>query len=193
MWQSARRHSVGVFLGISGYDQWGCDVSTERHVTVHQYDCFDLSQPACPSGTPCFTPNASRIPQRPKAGFLFDTIASQFTGNGDTAKRIVMKMDVEGAEWHSLLAAPDEVLGRIDQLAIEFHWIEDGKSLALVRRLKQFFEVAHIHIDNASCTGGMEPFPSWAYEVLFVNKRLAVVDASGRPSGRTRLTHRISS
>ena len=29
----------------------------------------------------------------------------------------------------------------------------------------------------------MEPFPGWAYEVLFVNKRLAIVDASGRPAG----------
>jgi hypothetical protein len=30
----------------------------------------------------------------------------------------------------------------------------------------------------------MEPFPAWAYEVLFVNKRLAVVDPAGKPAGR---------
>jgi hypothetical protein len=94
-----------------------------------------------------------------------------------------MKIDVEGAEWQSLLSTPDEVLEQIDQLAVEFHWIEDATSLALVRRLKQFFEVAHFHINNASCTAGVEPFPGWAYEVLFVNKRVATVDTSGRPSG----------
>ena len=89
-------------------------------------------------------------------------------------------MDVEGAEWQSLLSAPDSVLEQIDQLAIEFHWIEDGTSVALARRLKQFFEVAHLHINNATCTAGMEPFRGWAYEVLFVNKRVAIVDGSVR-------------
>jgi hypothetical protein len=52
-----------------------------------------------------------------------------------------------------------------------------------VQRLKTFFEVAHIHFNNASCTVGMEPFPTWAYEVLFVSKRLAVVDPSRKAGG----------
>src|SRR5688572_20190892 len=29
----------GYSYGISGYDQWGCDVSTKLSVPVHQYDC----------------------------------------------------------------------------------------------------------------------------------------------------------
>src|SRR4029079_18316496 len=107
-------------------------------------------------------------------------IATQLARNGDAAKRLALKIDVEGAEWESFLAAPDEVLNRIDQLTVEFHWIQDQNSLAVVRRLKQFFEVAHIHFNNASCIDGMEPFPTWAYEVLFVSKRLAMVDPAGR-------------
>ena len=51
-----------------------------------------------------------------------------------------------------------------------------------MQRLKQFFEVAHIHFNNASCVGDLAPFPSFAYEVLWVSKRLAVVGPSG--SGR---------
>ena len=172
----------GYSYGISGYDKWGCDVSTKRRVTVHQYDCFDLAQPACPAGTTVFHPECVADARKIEEGRVFETMAGQIAGNGDTAKRLVVKMDVEGAEWQSLLSAPDQVLEQIDQLAIEFHWIEDGASVALVRRLKHFFEVAHLHINNASCTAGMEPFPSWAYEVLFVNKRLAVVDGSVRPA-----------
>jgi len=102
----------------------------------------------------------------------------------DGAKRIVLKIDVEGAEWDSLLSSPDQILQQIDQMAVEFHWMEDGnfrwvqdeKHLRVVQRLRQFFEVAHIHFNNASCIGDLAPFPSWAYEVLFVNKRLAVVE-----------------
>ena len=104
-------------------------------------------------------------------------------GDGFPAPALI-KIDVEGAEWDSLLSSPEEVLAQIDQIAVEFHGIEDEKSLALVRRLKQSFEVAHIHFNNASCTSGTEPFPSWAYEVLFVSKRLAVLDSSRQAGGR---------
>jgi hypothetical protein len=80
---------------------------------------------------------------------------------------------------------------QVDQMAVEFHWLEeekfrwagDEKYLLVVRRLKQFFEVGHIHFNNASCIGDLAPFPTWAYEVLFVSKRLAVVDHSRRAGG----------
>ena len=38
---------VGYSYGISGYDGWGCEVSTRLDVAVHQYDCFDTRRPAC--------------------------------------------------------------------------------------------------------------------------------------------------
>ncbi|HEV3486658.1 MAG TPA: hypothetical protein VG106_14700, partial [Vicinamibacterales bacterium] len=86
---------------------------------------------------------------------------------------------------------PDEVLQRIDQLTVEFHWKHDGrlnwwpadKYLRLVRRLKRFFEVAHLHFNNGACIEGLDPFPTWAYEVLFVNKRIAAVDPSRKAGG----------
>ena len=86
---------------------------------------------------------------------------------------------------------PDATLEQIDQMAVEFHWPEDDKFrwvnddnyLRVVERLKQFFEVAHIHFNNASCTADLEPFPTWAYEVLFVSKRLAIVDHARQAGG----------
>ena len=57
------------------------------------------------------------------------------------------------------------------------------KHLRVVQRLRQFFKVAHIHFNNASCIGDLAPFPSWAYEVLFVSKRLVVVDPSRKAGG----------
>ena len=183
----------GYSYGIGGKDKWGCDVSTKLNVTVHQYDCFNTAQPACSGGATVFHAECVGDTTEDVEGRVFDTVRNQFARNGDGSKRIVLKIDVEGAEWDSLLSVPDEILEqRIDQMAVEFHWIEDdkfrwveddGKYIRVVQRLKQFFEVAHIHFNNASCIEDLQPFPTSAYEVLFVSKRLADVDPSRKAAG----------
>jgi hypothetical protein len=181
----------GYSYGIAGYDQWGCDISTRFNVTVHQYDCFDTTRTDCLDGRTIFHEECVGDTSRTIEGRVFDTITSQFARNGDRGKPIVLKIDVEGAEWDSLLSVPDEILQQIDQMAVEFHWAEDGnfhwvgaeKYLPVVQRLKEFFEVGHIHFNNASCIGDLEPFPSSAFEVLFVSRRLALVDPSRTAGG----------
>lgn len=170
---------AGYSYGIFGYDQWGCDVARTLNVRVHQYDCFNLEKPQCGGGVTVF--HAECIgPSRATddAGRIFETFQNQFARNGDGAKWVVVKIDVEGAEWQTFLQTPPEVLARIDQLVVEFHGVDKEHYLAAVRRLKEFFVVANLHINNYACQPGLEPFPSWAYEVLFVNKGIAV---AGRP------------
>jgi hypothetical protein len=174
---------AGYSYGISGYDGWGCDISRKLQIPLHQYDCFDATRPACPGGNTLFHEECVGPRTATEERRLFDTIANQFAKNGDAGKRIVMKIDVEGAEWDSFLFAPDSVLQQIDQIAVEFHGVQDQKYQSVVARLKQFFHVAHVHFNNASCVPGLEPFPSWAYEVLFVSKRLGVVDPSRAVAG----------
>ena len=169
---------AGYSYGISGYDQWGCTVSTQRKIPVHQYDCFNTSEPICPGGTTVFHAECVAGVTRTEEGRFFDTVEHQFGRNGDAGKRLVMKIDVEGAEWDSFLAVPDDTLDQIDQLTVEFHGMPEEKHLAVVQRLKQFFHVVHLHFNNFACTEGTEPFPAAAYEVLFVSKRLGVVDPS---------------
>jgi hypothetical protein len=173
---------AGYSYGIFGYDQWGCDVARTRNVRVHQFDCFNLERPRCADGVTVF--HAECIgPSRATddAGRIFDTLEHQFAGNGDGMKRVVVKIDVEGAEWETLLQTPSEVLNRIDQLVVEFHGVDQEHYLAAVRRLKDFFYVGNLHINNYACQPGLEPFPAWAYEVLFVNKRIAVAGGPRRP------------
>jgi len=171
---------AGYSYGIAGYDKWGCDVSTRLNVTLHQYDCFNTQQPRCPAGdtvfhAECIGPAPKTEEERP-----FDTLQNQFAKNGDAKRRVVVKMDVEGAEWEPLLHAPDETLERIDQLAIEFHFTDEERFVRTVRRLKEFFYVAHLHFNNHACDPRLMPFPSWAYEVLLVNRRLGRVDPTGQ-------------
>lgn len=172
--------TAGYSYGISGYDGWGCDVSTRLMVPVHQYDCFDTRQPACAGDTTfhaeCIGPTSAIVDGR-----RFDTLERQIAATGQGSSRVVVKMDVEGAEWDALLGASKSVLERIDQMAVEFHGVDDAKYVAAVRRLKEYFYVANLHINNHSCAPGLEPFPAWAYEVLFVAKRLAEVDPAAPP------------
>jgi hypothetical protein len=182
------RVQSGYSYGISGYDGWGCEISTKFRVTVHQYDCFDTTEPECPRGATRFHAECVGDKTETTKGRIFDSVWNQLSENGDRSKPIVLKMDVEGAEWDALLSAPDEVFEQIDQLVIEFHgvgneWNGTQVQERVVQRLKRFFEIAHMHFNNATCSKGLEPFPGWAYEVLFVSKQLAIVDPSRRAVG----------
>ena len=178
---------AGYSYGISGYDGWGCDVSRRLHVTMHQYDCFNLTEPACPDGMTVFHGECVGTTRSVQDGRPFDTLAGQFAKNGDAARPLVMKMDVEGAEWDSFLLAPDRVFEHIDQMDVEFHHVDDQKFVATMQRLKEFFDIAHVHYNNFSCDPDIKPFPTWAFEVLLVSKRIAKTDGSPASAGPSAL------
>jgi hypothetical protein len=117
----------------------------------------------------------------------FDTLAKQVAANGDAERRLVLKIDVEGAEWDAFLSADDSVLDRIDQLVVEFHGVGAPKFLTAVQRIARHFYPVHLHFNNNACEPDAAPFPSLAYEVLFVNKRIGILDPSGAPVGLTPL------
>jgi hypothetical protein len=171
--------------GISGYDGWGCDVSRRLNVGVHQYDCFDLTRPVCAGGDTIFHGECIGPHNEIRDGRPFATLQAQIAENGDHRERLVVKMDVEGAEWDTFTTAPDEILQRIEQMAVEFHGFDQPRYLAAIRRLKRFFHVAHFHWNNYACVEDKAPFRSWAYEVLFVNRRLGRPD----PSAAVTLPH----
>ena len=168
--------------GIGPADDWGCAISERYDVVVHQYDCFSPPDAACSGGQSvfhdeCIGPRTEAIESR-----MFDTLSHQVFKNGDAGKTLVVKIDVEGAELSSLLATSDGVLDRIDQLAMEIHGT-DGRFLELVRKLKRTFHVVHLHFNNQACSPRHRPLPAWAYQVLFVNKRIGIRDpANPTPS-----------
>jgi hypothetical protein len=162
--------------GVGPNDEWGCDVSTRFGVPVHQYDCFDPARPQCSTGrfvfhAECIGDRRESIDLRP-----FDTLSGQVAANGDTGKRLIMKIDVEGAEWDALMATPEEVLERVDQLPMELHGVDQRRFLDVVRKLKRSFHLVSVHFNNFSCDARLAPFPARAYQVLFVNKRLGILD-----------------
>lgn len=172
---------AGYSYGISGYDGWGCEVATTLGVPVHEYDCFDTRVPAC-GGKTVFHAECIGGAAATTEGRVFDTLERQVAANGDGHSRIVMKIDVEGAEWDVFLSSPDAVLERIDQLVVEFHGTSEMRFISAVQRLKRVFHVANLHMNNHACEAGHAPFAAWAYEALFVNKRLDSVATPSRPT-----------
>jgi hypothetical protein len=169
---------AGYSYGISGYDQFGCDLSRRLNVRVHEYDCFDTRQPACPGGDLLFHAECVGPPQIDAQGRPFDSMAHQIDRTGNRTKRLLIKIDVEGAEWNEFLLTPDRVFEQTDQLVVEFHGVNEDRFLSAVRRLTTFFHVVHVHFNNFSCDRTLTPFPAGAYEVLFVNRRIGVVDTA---------------
>jgi hypothetical protein len=167
--------------GIDREDNWGCQVSRDLAVPVHQYDCFTEHRPTCPGVKFFFHDECVGPRKQTSGGQPFDTIPNQIQKNGDAGKDIVVKIDVEGAEWDSLMATPNDVLDRIVQMPMELHGANEQRFVDTLRKLKQTFYVVNLHYNNWACTGEVVPLRAWAYQVLLVNKRLGVLDSSVTP------------
>jgi len=162
--------------GVGQNDDWGCEVSRRYHVPVHQYDCFDPARPTCNGSRFVFHNECVGNQTGYKGKRFFDTLENQIRKNGDIGRHLIIKMDIEGAEWDSLLAAPDELLASIPQITMEMHGYNDPKILEVIRKLKRNFYLVNLHFNNWSCTSKAAPLPAWAYQTHWVNKRLGVPD-----------------
>jgi hypothetical protein len=162
--------------GVGPNDDWGCEVSRRYHVPVQQYDCFDPARPTCSGGTFVFHNECVGDRTGHRESRFFDTLENQIRKNGDTGRRLIIKMDIEGAEWDSLLGASDELLASIPQITMEMHGYNDPKILEVIRKLKRHFYLVNLHFNNWSCTSKAAPLPAWAYQTHWVNKRIGVLD-----------------
>ena len=164
------------WYGVGRNDDWGCEMSRHYHVPVYQYDCFDPARPVCDGGKFIFHNECVGDRTGQRASHFFDTLENQISKNGDNGRRLIIKMDIEGAEWESLLATSDELLASIPQLAMEMHGFDDPRILEVLRKLNRSFYLVNLHFNNWSCTSKAAPLPAWAYQVLWVNKRIGVID-----------------
>src|SRR6516162_5319522 len=164
--------------GVGPNDEWGCEVSRRYNVPVHPYACFDPATPTCNGGTFMFHDECVGNQTGYRGKRFFDTLENQIRKNGDTGRHLIIKMDIEGAEWDSLLAASDELLASIPQIAMEMHGFDDPKIVKVLRKLKRNFYLVNLHFNNWSCTTKAAPLPAWAYQVLWVSKRISIVDPS---------------
>jgi hypothetical protein len=171
--------STAYSYGIEGRDEWGCAIAQKTGAPVHQYDCFVTAKPSCAGASFIFHEECVGQTGRDSGNRVFDTLANHIARNGDQGKRLVVKMDVEGAEWDVLMGAPEGVLANIQQLVVEFHEVDQPRFSKVIERLKRTFVVANVHFNNFTCNKDVGPLPAYAFEVLFVNRSIAQVSEAG--------------
>ena len=162
--------------GVGRNYDLGCEISRRYHIPVYQYDCFDPARPVCDGGKFIFHNECVGDRAGQRASRFFDTLENQISKNGDTGRRVIIKMDIEGAEWESLLGVSDQLFASIPQLAMEMHGFDDPRILEVLRKLNRSFYLVNLHFNNWSCTSKAAPLPARAYQVLWVNKRIGIVD-----------------
>ena len=68
---------------------------------------------------------------------------------------LILQMDIEGAEYESILATPDHILKRFRTIVLEIHSLDRwglqefyNIAQAMIAKLKQHFIVVHVHPNN---------------------------------------------
>lgn len=112
-----------------------------------------------------------------QAGFF--TLDTWISKEHQGSQELILQMDIEGAEYLTLLATSEELLKRFRIMVIEFHHFEGIKNLHAFRllyeplfaRILEIFDVVHLHPNN--CCGswdfGTTSFPT-VLELTFHRK-----------------------
>jgi len=168
------------------------DISFERQLAANAVvHLFDHTVACLPSWHPNFIFHREALSDKVLPG-VAGTLNSHFNLlNAASDQRLLLKMDVEGAEYSALLSADDGVISRIDQLCLELHWLlrpDRGGSFELkalaLERIQKHFVLLHAHGNNYGDIGycdGCE-LPD-VLEVLYVNRRL-LGDEDLQPNSR---------
>ena len=82
-------------------------------------------------------------------------MADHIAMNAITSDRIILKMDVEGAEYDAINALDDAILDRIDQVVMEIHHLKKlqkkgvhMKVATMLAKLNSRFTLFHVHANN---------------------------------------------
>jgi hypothetical protein len=166
------RHAISLGIGLDV--SWDVAMAT-RDIQVVQYD---PSVSASPQAHERFVFHRRRVVEAIETPEDI-TLAQIMTSNGLAAdSEIVAKIDIEGAEWGILARTDPNVLARVRQLAIEFHWVRNFSdehwrttAVAALHNLVAAHCCIHVHGANWApfvVVGGV-PFPE-VFEATFVRR-----------------------
>mmetsp|Transcript_1542 Transcript_1542/g.4370 ORF Transcript_1542/g.4370 Transcript_1542/m.4370 type:complete len:368 (+) Transcript_1542:64-1167(+) len=166
--------TAALSMGVEQHDMWSKDMSVwllasgaSGATVVHQFDCTVPKGQACPGcqfHKVCIAPEGDTA----KPNFWSLSKVLEETGLAQAPDRsIIMKMDIENAEWLILATEAPSVLSKFQQVILEFHQLGHRLKHGLYAQVVQTmlnagFRVVHIHGNNAQ---GMYEVPKSRYQV----------------------------
>lgn len=117
-----------------------------------------------------------------KAGQDVDTFEHHLQQNNDVAKKILLKIDIDGAEWDVIDQIVDQFSSNIVALVLEAHdlyrFLKMPRYAKVLTHLESRFTLCHIHGNNfrGSVYIGRKRIPS-VCELTFINNSLVTAKA----------------
>lgn len=99
-------------IGINGYDQCGCDITTAHPMGNYQYDCTNSKQPKCNTngGRNAFTFACVGARTEKSSSHTFHTLEDMLKSHKLTDKYFSLKIDCEGGEFPGFKYFPTKYL-----------------------------------------------------------------------------------
>lgn len=146
-------------MGIEKHDLWSVHVHENFQVPIYQYDCT-VSKPAavcdhCKFFQACLKGEDGRGGFQGKTAWTLKQAIRKSGKEHLPDRSLLMKIDIEGAEWPTLGTASTATLRKFRQLLIEFHDLGDegrhSEFLSTMQNLqKAGFKVVHLHGNDFS-------------------------------------------
>lgn len=142
---------IAYSIGINRDVTWDTDIAAQG-IDVFMYD---HTIDALPSSNPRFHFRRQGLTGS-MAGEALLTLAEMLEANRHGEEpRMLLKIDIEGAEWDALWHAPPDLLSRFSQIVIEFHGLipttqdDYGTRIqGVLQKLLQTHQPVHIHANT---------------------------------------------
>ncbi|MBR0278402.1 MAG: FkbM family methyltransferase [Synergistaceae bacterium] len=142
---------IAYSFGISG------DVSWDKDMALRGYDVFmyDHTIDGLPEENTRFHWSKLGIADGVTHDDRLKTLEELISRNGHEGKRdMILKMDVEGAEWGFLESVKPETLSQFSQMTFELHNMiklaDHERVLNILRKINETHQLVHLHANNVS-------------------------------------------
>lgn len=158
---------IGMYsYGINGFDGLGMDLAKRYDVPLYEYDCFNPKVPKPCEGCKvefnfqCITEKGGEKLTDPTHEMgEYRTLTDQLAdhGHSDAADgSLLLKIDVEGAEWPIFAAESLKNLKKFRQVVMELHWLDTVENhpqyFAGIQNLEDAgLSIVHVH-GNDCCS-----------------------------------------
>lgn len=164
---------VAYSFGISDDVSWDRDMSL-RKVDVFQYDPTIKCAPEKNEFFHFYGFGISGIDDEKRKMLTLSSFLKN--NNHENLNNMILKMDVEGAEWEAIMSTPEERLQQFDQLVFELHGMTAINKrdiiLSTLEKLNRTHQLIWVHGNNYSVAGkaGDILIPD-VIEVLYLSKK----------------------